>query len=398
MPNYSFKATDMNGGKINSVINSVNEASAVNQLSGRGYVVLELKEIKEKTRRSIFALKLLDLMTFSRQLAIMVDSGVNLANALEVLSEQEVFTPKFRNIIKNVVVNIESGMSFAEALKSERQFDDIFVNLVEAGENSGTLAETLEKVAQFYESQKKINDEVKSGMAYPVFILGFSVVIVLVITLFILPQLISSFGTEPTGFIKILMDANYFIKENWLLVTIVTISLIIGIVMFFKTNSGKTLSSKILSVIPGIKQVRKNSSIERFCRTLSVMVSAGIDIIKALQLASKASNDIRFEKVTNQMAEMIKKGIGLESAFDQTGAFPGIVVAMVGTGERTGKLDSILERVADFFEDKVRTSVKQMISLIQPVMIVLVGMFIAFIAYTMYTAIFQGQMTLTGGL
>ncbi len=398
MPNYSFKATDMNGGKISSVINSPNEASAVNQLSSRGYVVLELKEIKERTRRSIFALKLLDLMTFSRQLAIMVDSGVNLANALEVLSEQEVFTPKFRKLIESVLNNIEAGMSFAESLKNEKTFDDIFVNLVEAGENSGTLANTLEKVAQFYESQKKLNDEVRSGMAYPVFILGFAVIIVVVIMLFILPQLINSFGTEPTGFIKVLMDANYFIKDNWALVLIVLTTVTTGLVLFFKTNSGKNVSSVILSVIPGVKSIRKNSSIERFCRTLSVMVSAGIDIIKALQLASKASNDIRFERTTTEMAEMIKKGVGLESAFAESGEFPGLVVAMVGTGERTGKLDSILERVANFFEDKVKTSVKQLVSLIQPVMIVLVGLFIAFIAYTMYTAIFQGQMTLTGGL
>ncbi|HPE67804.1 MAG TPA: type II secretion system F family protein [Thermotogota bacterium] len=396
MPNFSYKATDINGTRLNGVVTSTNEAAAVNSLINKGYVVLSLKEVKSHRMKPLFSLKLMDLMTFSRQLATMVEAGVNLANALEVLAEQEVFSPRFRKIVTNVLVNIESGMSFAEALQNEKAFDEIFINMVDAGETSGTLSETLDKVASFYESQKRLRDEIKSATTYPAFILVFAVVMVVVITFFILPKLVESFGTEPTGIMAVLMKANKFIGDNWIIVVLALVGLAIGTFFFLKTSAGKSTVSAIMGVIPAVKNIRRNSSLERYCRTLAVMMSTGVDIIKSLDLASKASGDIRFEKITETMTDSIKAGTSLEAAFDDAGPFPGIVVAMVGTGERTGKMDAVLEKVAIFFEEKVRTSVKQLVSLLEPAMIVFVGLFIAFIAYTMYSSIFQGQQNISG--
>ncbi|MDN5360228.1 MAG: type pilus assembly protein PilC, partial [Thermotogaceae bacterium] len=185
MATYTYKATDMSGSRVNGVINSTSESSAVNSLSKQGLMVLSIDPVKQRSGTfSLFPLKLDDLMTFARQLAIMLNSGVNLAAALEVLAEQEVFSGRFRKIISTLLVNIESGMSFAEALRSENCFDDIFVNLVDAGENSGSLENTLDKVARFYESQKKLKDEVKSATTYPMFILVFGIIMVIVVMFF----------------------------------------------------------------------------------------------------------------------------------------------------------------------------------------------------------------------
>src|SRR6056297_2027834 len=163
MATYTYKATDMSGSRVNGVINSTSESSAVNSLSKQGLVVLSIGAVKTKTKTfSLFPLKLMDLMTFARQLSIMLNSGVNLAAALEVLADQEVFSSRFRKIITSLLNNIESGMSFSEALRSENGFDDVFINLVDAGENSGSLENTVDKIAKFYESQKKLKDEVKS--------------------------------------------------------------------------------------------------------------------------------------------------------------------------------------------------------------------------------------------
>jgi len=398
MATYTYKATDMSGSRVNGVINSTSESSAVNSLSKQGLVVLSIDPVKQRGGSfSLFPLKLDDLMTFARQLAIMLNSGVNLATALEVLAEQEVFSGRFRNIISTLLVNIESGMSFAEALRNEKGFDDIFVNLVDAGENSGSLENTLDKVARFYESQKKLKDEVKSATTYPMFILVFGIIMVIVVMFFILPKLAESFGGAPSGIMATLMDLNIYLTENWLLVTIVLISAAVGLFFFFKSNAGKATISYILGIVPGVKQIRINSALERYCRTLSVMIASGVDIIKALRLASNASNDPRFVNKVEEMSDNIKEGMSLENAFSQSGIFPGLVIAMVGTGERTGKLDNILEQVADFFEDKVRTLVKQVTSIIEPSMIVLVGLFMGFIAYAMYSSIFQGQQNITGG-
>jgi type IV pilus assembly protein PilC len=398
MATYTYKATDMSGSRVNGVINSTSESSAVNSLSKQGLVVLSIDPVKQRSGTfSLFPLKLDDLMTFARQLAIMLNSGVNLAAALEVLAEQEVFSGRFRKIISTLLVNIESGMSFAEALRSENCFDDIFVNLVDAGENSGSLENTLDKVARFYESQKKLKDEVKSATTYPMFILVFGIIMVIVVMFFILPKLAESFGGAPSGIMATLMDLNIYLTENWLLVTIVLISAAVGLFFFFKSSAGKATISYILGIVPGVKQIRVNSALERYCRTLSVMIASGVDIIKALRLASNASDDPRFVNKVEEMSDNIKEGMSLENAFSQTGIFPGLVIAMVGTGERTGKLDDILEQVADFFEDKVRTLVKQVTSIIEPSMIVLVGLFMGFIAYAMYSSIFQGQQNITGG-
>ena len=398
MATYTYKATDMSGSRVNGVINSTSESSAVNSLSKQGLVVLSIDTAKSKAGTfSLFPLKLMDLMTFARQLSIMLNSGVNLAAALEVLAEQEVFSSRFRKIIASLLENIESGMSFSEALRNEKGFDDIFVNLVDAGENSGSLENTLDKVAQFYESQKKLRDEVKSATTYPMFILVFGILMVIVVMFFILPKLAESFGGAPSGIMAKLMDLNIFLTENWLLVTIVLIGAAIGLFFFFKSSAGKNTISYVLGIVPGVKQIRINSALERYCRTLSVMIASGVDIIKALRLASNASSDPRFVNKVEEMSDNIKEGMSLENAFSQSGVFPGLVIAMVGTGERTGKLDDILEQVANFFEDKVRTLVKQVTSIIEPSMIVLVGLFMAFIAYAMYSSIFQGQQNITGG-
>lgn len=398
MAAYMYKATDMSGSKASGTINSASESSAVNSLSKQGLVVLSIREVKSsKGQFSLFPLKLADLMTFSRQLSIMINSGVNLASALEVLSEQEVFSPRFRTTISTILVNIESGMSFAEALRNEKGFDDIFINLVDVGENSGSLETTLDKVARFYESQKKLKDEVKSATAYPMFIFVFGILMVIVVMFFILPKLAESFGGEPSGIMGSLMKMNLFIHKNWIMVTAVTITSTIGLIFFFLSNAGKKFIAAVLSVIPGVKQIRLNSSLERYCRTLSVMISSGVDIIKALSLSGNAANDQRFVRTVDEMSDDIRQGTSLEVAFQKSGIFPGLIIAMVGTGERTGKLDEILEQVADFFEEKVRTLVKQVTAIIEPMMIVLVGIFIAFIAYAMYSSIFQGQQSITSG-
>ena len=395
MPNYSYRATDSSGNRITGVVNSANEATAVTSLINRGYIVLSLETIAEKKIKRIMTLRLLDIMTFSRQLATMIEAGVNLANALATLAEQEEFSPKFRKIVTSVLSNIEAGMSFSEALDNEKAFDDLFVNLIEAGETSGTLAETLEKVASFYESQKRLKDEIKSATSYPVFVMGFSVIMVIAILAFVLPKLVEAFGGEAEGIMAILMQASNFLRGNWLILLLIVVGLGIFLAYYLKTFAGKKALSYILSVIPAVKNIRRNSSLERYCRTLSVMVGAGVEILRALELASKAANDYRFEKSAQEMAERIKTGETLEQAFTEAELFPGIVIAMVGTGEKTGKLDKVLDKVGDFFEERVRTSVKQLVSMLEPAMMVVVGGFIGLIAYAMYSSMFSGQQNLS---
>lgn len=260
------------------------------------------------------------------------------------------------------------------------------------------MLKPLRRLPIFTNLKKKLKDEIRTATTYPAFVLIFAILMVVVIMVFILPQLVSSFGTEPEGIMKILMDGNKFLTANWPIVVIALIAGGIGLFFFLKTNAGKNTVAAILGVIPVVKNIRKNSSLERYCRTLSVMMGTGVDIIKSLHLASKAAADRKFEKVTEVMTEAIKSGVSLEKAFADSKIFPGIVVAMVGTGEKTGKLDKILEKVSVFFEEKVRTSVKQMVSLLEPAMIVFVGLFIALIAYTMYGAMFKGQEGMLGGM
>lgn len=398
MPLYYYKAVTPDGKKIKSTMEAPSPSSVINILNGKGYVILNIKETRKTKFGPLFGIKLEDIVTFSRQLSVMVTSGIRIRNALEILSRQEVFSRSFRKILTNMVFSLESGSSLAEAMKSEKAFDEIFVNLVEAGEKGGVLDATLEKIAIFYEDMKRLRDEVKSAMAYPIFVLIFAILIIFVISFFVLPRLISVFGTVPKNpLIKFLLDANKLLSERWPLVLIVAVASFIGLFIFFRTRLGMRVKSVIGGLIPIVRKIRVNMAIERFTKTLGILLESGVSVTDAIELAARSSENPALESSSSKMIEMVKKGLTLREAMISINIIPTMVAEMVGTGEETGKLPEVLQKVSEFYDQEVRKNVKQLVSLIEPMMIVFVGGFIALLALTMYQTIFTMEQSIGMG-
>ncbi|MEN3007944.1 type II secretion system F family protein [Pseudothermotoga sp.] len=395
MPYFKYTALTPEGRRIRGTVQANNESQAIDLIRRRNYVVLKIQPVSEKTEIVLFGVHLNELVIFCRQLTTMVSAGVRLKDALSILSRQNVFSPRFRRIINNLVLSLEMGMSFSEALRNEKVFDQIFINLVSAGEEGGVLDKSLEKAADFYESSKKLHDEVRSAMAYPTFVLFFAIGVIFLITFYILPRLISVFGDIPTsGVVRFLMNANRYLSQNWLSVLITVILVITGSIVFSKTRYASYVKEWLATLFPPVAKLRNMMAVERFCRVLGTLTGSGVLLTKAIEMAAAASNSPKMIRVSKRVSERVREGASLRQAMLESEVFPQLVYEMVGTGEETGKLEEVLVKVAEFYEDQIRTGVKKLVSLVEPMLIAGVGGFIAFMALTMYSTIFQLQQTI----
>jgi len=232
-------------------------------------------------------------------------------------------------------------------------------------------------------------------MAYPMFVLVFAIGVIFIISFYILPQLISAFGNLPlSGPVAFLLSVNRFLSENWLLTVILGSVATFGFVIFMKSKYGVYIKDGLAMIFPPAAKIRSMMAVERFSRTLGVLVSSGVLLTSAIQMAAAASNSSKFMKKGDQISSRVKEGASLKQSMMESGIFPQIVYELVGTGEETGRLDEVLNKVADFYEEQVRTGVKKLVSLVEPIMIAGVGGFIAFMAFAMYNTIFQLQQTI----
>lgn len=395
MPYFKYTALTPERKRIKGTVQANSESQAVDLVKRRNYIVLKIQPASERREIVLFGVHLNELVVFSRQLSTMVSAGVRLKDALSILSRQNVFSSRFRKIINNLVLSLEMGMSFSEALRNEKVFDQIFINLVSAGEEGGVLDKSLEKAADFYESSKKLHDEVRSAMAYPTFVLFFAIGVMFLITFYILPRLISVFGSIPTsGIIRFLMNANSFLSQNWLSVLITAMLFIVGVIIFSRTRYVNYVKEWFATLFPPVAKLRNMMAVERFCRVLGTLTGSGVLLTKAIEMASAASNSPKMIHVSRHVSERVREGASLRQAMLESGVFPQLVYEMVGTGEETGKLEEVLMKVAEFYEDQIRTGVKKLVSLVEPMLIAGVGGFIAFMALTMYSTIFQLQQTI----
>ncbi|MFN4268544.1 MAG: type II secretion system F family protein [Fervidobacterium pennivorans] len=407
---FEYKGIDRSGKKLKGIVQADSIKEALDKLKEQGILVTDIVEKSEKRasvktsagpvspgrnvakKRTVFQVKLKDIVLFARQLETMISAGLRLVDAIMTLSEQEVFSKKFRNILREVAADMKGGMSFSDALERQGVFDSIFINMVRAGEEGGVLDVTMKKIANYYEGMNRLREQVKSSMAYPMFILGFAVAVVIVISVFILPKLISVFGTTPQGgVLGMLMKLNYIFTKKWYILLPVVVIIGVGLKFFLDTVYGAYLKEFIGGLIPPIRKLRLKMANERFTRTLGVLIGSGVPMVNALDMAAKASNNPRFMAIISKVIEEVKAGSNLKDSLKRTGIFPQIVYEMVGTGEQTGKLDVVMEKVADFYEEEILADTKKLVSLIEPMMIAFVGLFIAFIAFTMYSTIFQMQ-------
>ncbi len=399
MPLFRYVAMEGSGRRIRGVIEAENKLKAISVLGERGLVVVNIEEERAFKKKSpFFSVSVAEIATFCRQLAIMISAGIRIKDALNVLSKQEVFSRRFRKVILDIVLDVEAGSTLADAFKKTGVFDNVLVSMLEAGEEGGVLDRTLNKAAEYYENTKRLQDEVKSAMAYPMFVLVFAVVIVLVISFYILPSLIRAFETSiplsPT--IGFLLKVNEFLGANWGWFIPVVAGVFAALFVLMKSRYGTYVKEYLSILFPPVRKLRHNMGLERFARTLGILVGSGVRVTEAVRMAARASDNPRIMEKAEEMVRMIEEGRTLRDTFAESKVFPQLVYEMIGTGEETGKVEEVMEKVADFYEDIVRNGVKQLVSLVEPLLIAGVGGFVAFLAYSIYTTVFQLQRSIGG--
>jgi type IV pilus assembly protein PilC len=304
---YVYKVITPAGKTVMGHLEAESEIGLVSKLLQQGYVVLGVKPTKEKRKRISLRAKLPDLVLFTRQLATMMDAGVRIKDAITLLSKQNAFTPSFRKILTGILVAIDGGMSLSEAIDETGAFDPIFVNLVRAGESGGVLDNTLNKVSDFYEHVKKTRDEVRSAMAYPLFVSLFAVVILMIISLFILPSLFRAFGNAKVGgVVALLMNTNNFLANNWFYAVIFIVVILIFFVYFFRTSYGAATKEFVGNLIPPIKSLKHLQDSSNFSKTLATLVSSGVSIIEAVDMAARSTGSRRLIRKVPIMTDILK--------------------------------------------------------------------------------------------
>lgn len=348
------------------------------------------KAIEKKAPK--YNVGLSDLTVFTQQLASMLDAGLPLVSALEALEEQ-MENVYFRVIIKSVRNEIAGGSAFSDAAsKYPRAFNNLFVSMVRAGEASGSLSEILLKVASYFEASLKLQKRVKSAMTYPIAVIGLSVVLVNVLLIFVVPvfsEMFDDFGAELPAPTQILIGVSDWLKANIVFLIIGGGFLFWAMKRFFKTPRGRSIRDRMLHRMPIVGPLRQKISISRFCRTFSILTRSGVPILKNLEITGNASDNTYIENAAKAIGRHVSQGGQISEIVADSPYFPPMVKHMAKAGERTGNVDGMLNKVSDFYDEEIDATVSGLTSLIEPMLIVFLGVFVGSIVIAMFMPIFQ---------
>jgi type IV pilus assembly protein PilC len=334
-----------------------------------------------------------DIAIFSRQLATMLAAGIPLVQGLEIVGNGHE-KPSMQKLIIDIKSDIEGGTSLHEALgKHPLYFDDLYVNLVEAGEQAGALETLLDKIATYKEKTEALKKKVKKALFYPAAVLVVAVIVTLILLIFVIPQfesLFKGFGADLPAFTQMVIDMSKFVQEKgWLLAILAGGA---GYVFFyFKKRSRKMREflDRLILKLPVIGPILTKAAIARYARTLSTMFAAGVPLVEALDSVAGATGNIIYENAVLQMKDEVATGQRLQRAMENTNLFPNMVIQMIAVGEESGSLDTMSGKVADFYELEVDSAVDAMSSLLEPLIMAILGVLVGGLVIAMYLPIFK---------
>jgi type IV pilus assembly protein PilC len=340
-----------------------------------------------------------DVSVFTRQFATMVNSGLPLVQCLEILAQQAE-NERFREVQKQVMFDVESGSTLAEALaKHDAAFDDLYVNMVEAGEAGGILDTILLRLADYIEKAESLKRKVKSAMTYPGVVFGVAMMTTVFMLVFIIPSFASvfdQFGGELPLPTQMVMTASEFVKSFWWLMLMLVGGGVFALRQWYKTDPGRYAIDKFLLRVPVFGPVVQKASIARFSRTLGTLIGSGVPILTALEMTSKTAGNRVIELEVMATRGSIREGETIAAPLKGSKTFPPMVVHMIAVGEETGALDKMLEKIAVFYDDEVNTAVETLTSVIEPIMIVVMGVLVGGMVVSMYLPLFKLAQVVSG--
>ncbi len=403
MPNFQYSIRDATGAVFDSTTEAENEEILSKRLAEQGFTVLEIKQVKGSGKKKGVSggIKKTDLSVMCRQFSTMIDAGVSLVRCITVLAEQ-VANPKLKTVLQDVKTEVEGGQSLTRSLERYPSiFDRLFIGLVNAGEIGGTLEESLQRLSQFLEKDVEMRRKVKSALTYPAIVIIFALAVVLLLMTFILPKFMILFDDlgikELPGPTAILKATSNFILEYWYIMLGGTIAFVFLFRMFVATKTGRRAFDTVKLKVPVFGPLNQKVALARFARTLSTLLSSGVPILSAMETVSgTVSNDVISDAILEARAR-IREGERIGEPLAKSKLFPPMVVQMVSIGEESGSLDSMLGKVADFYEDEVDNTLASLTSAIEPVLIVTLGVIVGFIVISLFLPLISVINNLSAG-
>ncbi|HKQ37983.1 MAG TPA: type II secretion system F family protein [Verrucomicrobiae bacterium] len=397
MITFSYQARDMSGKIVSGIQDALNEDNAVTSLMSRGLMVLSLqqKAAANKTRKKTWTVKETDLVLFTRQLSTMIEAGISLVQALTALYDQ--CDPKrqksLRHIISDVTTRVQGGETFHESIaKHPRVFDRLFVSMVKAGEHGGLLAEILDRLAGFLEASARLRKKIKSAMTYPVIVICIAMAITTFLIVKVVPifgEIFQDFGSKLPAPTQFLIDVSDFMRGEWYFLLLGIGGIFFGIRTFIRSTRGKQIWDRWKLKLPVFGPLVHKICMSRFARTFAQLIRSGVPILEVLDIVGGASGNHVVETSIKGVSADVEKGDNLSVALSKKPIFPPMMLRMVAAGEATGKIDTMLEKMADFWDEEIEAMLDALTSLIEPMLIVFLGVIVGGIVIAMFLPIFK---------
>ena len=390
---FIWEGLDKSRKKSKGEITAKSEILARNELKRQGYRVTKIRKKSKPFFTRSQKITASDIAIFSRQLATMLKAGIPLVQAFDIIGKGHE-NPSMQLMLLSIKTNLENGDTLAESLKKNPlYFDELYCNLVDAGENAGVLETLLDKIATYKEKTESIKKKIKKALTYPAAVIIVAFIVTAILLLFVVPvfeDLFKSFGADLPIFTRLVVDMSKTLKQIWWLILGIIIAAVY-IFIYFKRRSRpfNRFLDKTLLKVPVIGAILNKSAIARFARTLSTLSAAGIPLVNALNSVSGACGNIMYSEAVLKMREEVATGQRLQFAMLQTMLFPHMVQQMIAIGEESGSMDAMLAKVADFYEEEVDNLVDNLSSLMEPMIMMVLGVLVGGLIVAMYLPIFK---------
>ncbi len=390
---FLWEGTDRNGKKVKGKSLANDEASVRADLRRQGVVPTRIRKQSKGLFEGGGKITTGDIALFSRQLATMLAAGIPLVQAFEIVGNGHE-NAAMQKLILGIKADVEGGSALAEALaKQPLYFDDLFVNLVEAGEQAGALESLLDKVATYKEKTEAIKKKIKKALTYPAAVLVVAFVVTTILLIFVIPSfedLFRGFGADLPTFTRMVIDLSAFVRTQGIIIAMM-IGGAVATFLYFKKRSRKFrhFLDRLMLKLPIIGPILQKASIARYARTLSTMFAAGVPLVEAMESVAGATGNIVYEEAVLAMRDEVATGQRLQQAMENTSLFPNMVIQMIAVGEESGSLDEMSSKVADFFEDDVDNAVDNLSSLLEPMIMAILGVLVGGLVVAMYLPIFK---------
>ncbi|MGM0442877.1 MAG: type II secretion system F family protein [Fibrobacterota bacterium] len=393
MPLFQYSGVDRNRKRVNGELKVKDKNAAISSLRRKG---IRPTSIKEKRTNQIGLLsgapKLDDISRFTRQFAAMIDAGLPLVQCMDILADQTE-VPVLQNALKDISMDIQGGNTLADSMRRHPKiFTPLYCNMIAAGEASGNLDDILLRLAEYMEKNSKLQRKVKGALTYPIVLIVVCIAATAIMLTFVVPtfaDLFTGMGRDLPAATQVVVNISNFLRGNIVTILLGIIAVIVGFVQYRKTENGKRTLDKLALKMPVLGNLILKTAVSRFSQTLGTLLSSGINIIQAMTITAKTAGIKPIEEGLMKSVEEIKGGKSISEPLKDVGIFPPMVLHMIAVGEKTGDISSMLAKVSKFYEEEVDAAVESLTSIIEPIMIVVMGIIIGSILIAMYMPMFS---------